>query len=294
MGLGRLNPGCNTCGCVPLPAPDGVCQEIGQTISPQSIRLDWRVWGFGNGILSDGCQTENGSPASYNANESSIDYTYPPYYDPNFACFDGVSIQSNSFISQFGSTKNAARFPVYQDTNKKYGLTNYYFPLITTAGCIGAFGGVGFSRDTFGEIWMGVAVSIGALVFRTEKYLATGFDPHPTTGVNWNLIQEFSAGNLTRSTWTETGSMLPRSSTLVMELRENNQVESWPWCESIQQATALVTVEQWTISSSYSIRLNDPSFGSMRTFPLWVPNPMPSYGSEFVQGASLTVSLGID
>lgn len=277
MGLGRLNPGCN-CGCdVRVPVTDA-CRLAGQFWQPTSVSLSCQSFG---GSEPSPCQQGWPSCGKMRFNPSTVTIQIPKYDSPDFQCVYGVASYANYQTGIWTSTNPITEcwgmWPIWTSGSCVIAFSNFYrigLSQNTWVYPYGASGSVNFGLYPNGVGVLQVTVRAGASLFGGQAYLGSQADCsiHPKQGPN---VGESGLN------WLTAGPVLPTTPVgTAIEVngptvRQSKYVYAnyspspfFPqWC-----CPGYVYYSIYS-ESTYTIRTDDPSYGSMRSFSLWTPSP---------------------
>lgn len=308
MGLGRLNPGCNTCGCVPVPGLEG-CDLAHEIMEPISITLNapvielsgglyWGRGGQGEGLPEGGPDSDRCVPGPYIPNHGTITRQLSPqngcveYIQDNYGNKqqDNTPTQTTCFLSvlwEFSSI-GGCRFAF---TNADANTTCYQQSPVGYFSARLSFGVQPGSRATFINVVLQHQIKIVQTFPNNDIFQQCPINFPLFTGVNGNNYTGTGPGQ--RVDFVETVRPGNRASFAFIQngfIREG-LVNGRPDCGG----TTRIAWQEKTMftQSSYFFYLSDPVYGNQRTFDIWQPNPIIDPWGLFNTPFSATLNLGI-
>lgn len=270
MGLGSLNPGCN-CQCGP-PLPTNICQEAGAAWNLSGVELNCPSFPLGNSYQCGSF----GVGYRLRANASRVKFSIPRYFEPDFACYFGIS--SGPGLDDGTYDDALGMWPVWTGSSGfcLVGLANGFYSLGAITYYPPFRAGVTIGLDKVGNRYvMYVTVSAQVLMFQGNN-----FQPNACSGMPYSSVLDYgpidpaanyyrSATNFPWAEYTERFGPINRRSTFQGGGFRTSGIPlpspTPTWCFGNYQ------YRLWLSSSTYTVYADDPVRQS--TFDLWTPSP---------------------
>jgi len=295
MGLGRINPGCNNCGCVPVPGLEG-CELAHEILQPISITLDSPVVSLSGGFIfipAFGFLNANlCMDAPYIPNLARITRQLSPqngcsevilnnYGSNQQGIYFGQALCFESAFWEFSSI-GGCRFAFTSfDANAQCYEQNQVGQFAVRL----SFGVQPGSRATFISVVLEHSISIlrsGECLIDSPLFTGQSGSNYVGTGPSdqrIDFVETGGPGNRSSNAFTERQFVLGGCS---FNRPDCGSTDNVCWVHYRMQT-----------SSSYFFYLGDPVYGNQRTFNIWQPNPMIDPWGLFNQPFSATLVLGI-